>query len=280
MTRDTPPSHSCNNTPPVAPLIDTFSMHPNYPSPSLPTVQDSVAASSAAVFRPEECLSFAEGVALYTTGAAVAAHAESFLGKIELGYFADFVVVDSAIVGDPMLLQSVRPSYVIVGGKVVYEHGQLLRDDRVDIEGGGGGGVTGSKDEDDANQKSCSSTADPNTSPPAPGAAIGTRGLQSAAFFPGKGGAYNSFLSKESKSCISTDSDQNLPGNGISIINTTATATIATTTAALPGSGWTGRCACRLLGRYCGLPNAIRNRSNTAIDTNTITTSDSDTVLT
>ena len=233
---------------------------------------DSVDDHAASVFRPEECLTFAEAVALYTTGAAVAAHAESFLGKIEVGYFADFVVVDSAIMGDPWLLQFVRPNYVIVGGKVVYDHQQ--RRDMKD------GNVMGSKGSDDGNQKSDTSLADPFVSPPVPGETIGTRGIQSTAFFPGKGGAYNSFHASENKSWMSTDSNQYLPNDDAAIINTTTAtaatiaATIAAASATLPGNGWTGRCACRLLGRFCGTPNAIRHKRNTAVDT--ITTSATD----
>ena len=161
--------------------------------------------------------------------------------------------------------------------------------------------MTGINGDVNPHEKSDLSTADPNAPPPAapgltPGIteSIGTRGLQSAAFYPGKGGrgGYNSFLARENMSFTSTDSDRNLPSDDVSIINTNtntvtaATATsaagiIATASIAHPGSGWAGRCACRLLGRYCSSnTNLIRNRSNTTtIDANTITPSDSDSVL-
>lgn len=46
------------------------------------------------VFLPEECLTFAEALWLYTVGGAYACQSESTLGKIAPGYAADFIVVD------------------------------------------------------------------------------------------------------------------------------------------------------------------------------------------
>ncbi|CAM9101259.1 unnamed protein product, partial [Ectocarpus fasciculatus] len=55
------------------------------------------ADGSTDVFRPEECLSFAEALWMYTVGGAFAGNCEGSLGRIENGTAADFVVVDPSI---------------------------------------------------------------------------------------------------------------------------------------------------------------------------------------
>lgn len=51
------------------------------------------------VFLPEERLSFAEALWLYTGGAAYACRAEDRLGRIERGCAADFVMLDREVTG-------------------------------------------------------------------------------------------------------------------------------------------------------------------------------------
>jgi hypothetical protein len=75
---------------------------------------------STDVFRPEECLSFAEALGLYTTGAAAAAGCEAFMGRIAPGYFADLVILDDGVLSDPGLLRQAEPLWVVVGGRVVH----------------------------------------------------------------------------------------------------------------------------------------------------------------
>ena len=72
------------------------------------------------VFRPEECLSFSEALWLYTIGAAYAAGSEGFLGRLEVGYAGDFVILDEAVEEDPSLLMIAAPVLVVVGGIVSY----------------------------------------------------------------------------------------------------------------------------------------------------------------
>lgn len=73
-----------------------------------------------AVFRPEEALTFSEALWIYTVGAARAAGSETFLGSLEVGYAADFVVLDAGILEDSRLLMTAQPDMVVVGGHVSY----------------------------------------------------------------------------------------------------------------------------------------------------------------
>lgn len=50
---------------------------------------------------PDQCLTFDEALALYTTEAAYAASAEQKLGRLEKGFLADFVVVNYDIIKSP-----------------------------------------------------------------------------------------------------------------------------------------------------------------------------------
>lgn len=72
------------------------------------------------VFRPEERLTFDEALWLYTIGAAYAAHCEGVLGKVEVGYAADLVMVDPSPLDDCRHLKDLEPDLVIVGGDVKY----------------------------------------------------------------------------------------------------------------------------------------------------------------
>lgn len=76
------------------------------------------------VFLPEERLSFAEALWLYTGGAAYACGAEARLGRIEPGCAADFVVLDrdvTAETGDALL--EAAAAQVWVAGRCRLERG-------------------------------------------------------------------------------------------------------------------------------------------------------------
>lgn len=70
------------------------------------------------VFRPEECLTFAESLWIYTSGAAIACNAENVLGNIKKGYIADLIVLDASVLDDNSLLSSITPIMSIINGVV------------------------------------------------------------------------------------------------------------------------------------------------------------------
>jgi hypothetical protein len=74
------------------------------------------------VHLPEECLSFAQAVWLYTIGGAYACRSEHLLGRIEKGYLADLVIVDAAVLDFPELLHGAAPIVVLIGGEMVYQN--------------------------------------------------------------------------------------------------------------------------------------------------------------
>lgn len=76
---------------------------------------------SREVFRPEEVLSFSEALWIYTVGAAYAAGCETFLGSLQVGYAADFVILDAAVLEDTQLLMTTKPKLVVVGGVIAHE---------------------------------------------------------------------------------------------------------------------------------------------------------------
>jgi hypothetical protein len=74
------------------------------------------------IFRPSERLSFDEALWLYTIGAAYAANCERVLGKIEIGFAADLVLVNPSALDDHSLLKDLEPDLVVVGGDVRFAH--------------------------------------------------------------------------------------------------------------------------------------------------------------
>ena len=79
--------------------------------------------SSSGVPCPEIHASFLTDQALtsITGWAAYSMFAESYLGKIEPGYMADFTVLSQDLSKiDPALIPSVNVHFTIVNGKVVY----------------------------------------------------------------------------------------------------------------------------------------------------------------
>lgn len=77
-------------------------------------------AVHADVYRPEECLTFAEALWLYTRGGAWAAGYERQLGSLSPGCFADLVIVDGRCVDEPQRLHDLQPALVMVGGQITH----------------------------------------------------------------------------------------------------------------------------------------------------------------
>jgi predicted amidohydrolase YtcJ len=78
-------------------------------------------ADRGRIFRPAECLSFAEALWIYTKGSAFACHSEHILGSLESGYAADFVLIDEKVALEPDRLETLSPSMVFVGGNVAFD---------------------------------------------------------------------------------------------------------------------------------------------------------------
>ena len=72
-------------------------------------------------FQPQEALSFSQALWTYTLGAAYAAGAEDWLGRVQAGYAADLVLVDPRVASDCRRLFGCRPQLVFVGGRVLYD---------------------------------------------------------------------------------------------------------------------------------------------------------------
>lgn len=81
------------------------------------------------VLLPDQCLSFAEALYIYTIGGAYAANCEHRLGRIQPGFIADLVFVDPDIVPNPELLYQYKPYMVMVGGQVVCQN-EIDRQDK------------------------------------------------------------------------------------------------------------------------------------------------------
>lgn len=54
-----------------------------------------IASNTGTTWRPEECLTFQEALCIYTQEGAYATNSEQFLGTLQKGFKADFVVIDS-----------------------------------------------------------------------------------------------------------------------------------------------------------------------------------------
>jgi predicted amidohydrolase YtcJ len=93
------------------------------------------AAAADDVFLPDERLSFAEALWLYTQGAAFACGAEGRLGRVEQGYMADFVVLDRDVTRDPAQLLGAQVREVWVGGQ------RRVANGRKEGQGAAGGGL-------------------------------------------------------------------------------------------------------------------------------------------
>ena len=81
----------------------------------------------ATVFQPQECLSFAEALNLYTVNAAkcAGAAAEKVFGQLEVGFAADMVLVSQDVLIRPESLLEAQPLLVVVGGHIQHESPEL-----------------------------------------------------------------------------------------------------------------------------------------------------------
>jgi hypothetical protein len=79
-------------------------------------------------FHPEQKLNIWQTIYAYTQGSAYAEFAENKKGKLENGYYADFVVLDRDItaVAPPAILKT-QVLRTVVGGKTVYQAGIKAR---------------------------------------------------------------------------------------------------------------------------------------------------------
>lgn len=72
-------------------------------------------------FFPEECVDVPRAIDAYTIGSAYNEFREKDKGRIQPGYLADLVVLDTDIFTcDPMKIRDILPVMTIVGGEVVY----------------------------------------------------------------------------------------------------------------------------------------------------------------
>ena len=78
-----------------------------------------ITETTKTVFRPEECLTFAEALWIYTVEGAYTAGYEQLLGRIAKNYIADLVLVDPLCAEKHELLFDLKPDAVIVGGNIV-----------------------------------------------------------------------------------------------------------------------------------------------------------------
>ena len=73
-------------------------------------------------FYPEEKISREDALRMYTTGAAWIQWAEKNRGSLEVGKYADLVVIDRDFMKVPEAeLKDIQPLQTIVNGKIVYE---------------------------------------------------------------------------------------------------------------------------------------------------------------
>lgn len=82
------------------------------------------------VYKPQECVSFAEALYMYTVGAAYASCSETVLGRVEVGYKADLTVVDSSVFTNNRLLFNAKPTLVLVDGDIKFNSHSTLGDSR------------------------------------------------------------------------------------------------------------------------------------------------------
>ena len=75
----------------------------------------------AAAFHPEQCVSLGEALHAYTQGAAYAEGAESWKGRIQPGFVADFVVLDQDLFAiAPQEILKTQVLRTVVDGRTVY----------------------------------------------------------------------------------------------------------------------------------------------------------------
>jgi predicted amidohydrolase YtcJ len=74
---------------------------------------------------PSERLTFAQALSAYTRGGAYAGFAETKIGSLESGKWADFIIVDrDPTVVDPQALARTQVMETWVAGKKLFERGE------------------------------------------------------------------------------------------------------------------------------------------------------------
>ena len=93
-----------------------------FPGLSAAVSRQDVTGQPQGGWRPEERVSFEQALAGFTRGAAYAGFAESRIGSLEAGKWADFILVDRDIsTVDPQVLAATQVLETWVGGKKVWE---------------------------------------------------------------------------------------------------------------------------------------------------------------
>lgn len=82
----------------------------------------------ATVYRPEERLTFAQALDLYTVGAAYACGEEKRLGRIAKGFECDLTVLDVDVAAEPRLLATAKVEQVWVAGIPRFDRARGERD--------------------------------------------------------------------------------------------------------------------------------------------------------
>jgi predicted amidohydrolase YtcJ len=77
---------------------------------------------SGEILAPEECISVEQALTLYTRNGAYAGFEEDRKGALELGKFADFIVIDRDVLSIPAgELKDVKVLQTFVSGQSVYD---------------------------------------------------------------------------------------------------------------------------------------------------------------
>jgi hypothetical protein len=83
------------------------------------------------VWREEEKLTFDEALHIYTQGGAYASKEEKRLGKLAIGYEADFIVLNEDVIKDPTLLKNAKVLQVFISGVKKFDRDDFSPDRRV-----------------------------------------------------------------------------------------------------------------------------------------------------
>jgi len=74
------------------------------------------------VHAPEDKITAAQGLIMWTKASAWFSHDDERLGSIDEGYLADYVLIDTDIlIAEPEAIRDTKVLYTVLGGKVVYE---------------------------------------------------------------------------------------------------------------------------------------------------------------
>jgi predicted amidohydrolase YtcJ len=75
---------------------------------------------------PDQRITVAEAIRMYTVGGAWQEHSENTRGSIEVGKMADMCVLDQDILAvEPHNIKDIRNLMTVVGGNIVYDAGDM-----------------------------------------------------------------------------------------------------------------------------------------------------------